>query len=342
MAVRIVRSMPVTDQYVSGGPIAHELSPVPFTITRIDWELEQNLTTTATPGTNQDWLYRILASLSLSSPLGNHLTLGDLRPLHFENKFRWGGQFTPPAAPAASATGVMKRGIIRMDCGVNPQDPWDLTGGIPAHLGNLSLSGGWAAATNLGSGYTINAGTLLRTKLYGVLPEADGEAVPRAIPIIQTYSPTPGGASASLGTSWNLPKGHFLHSITVMVAQGVRPADNRSDTALLDFGVGLPVAGNRQPYYDQWYSFKQEQRSYSAADDDGNTFGVPTLAAEGDVGTAYFPINRLAAGGNPLYGVDNRNAGEGDTQLLFGVNNATNLTVWLLTRHYDLNPAAGS
>ncbi len=126
-----------------------------------------------------------------------------------------------------------------------------------------------------------------------------------------------------------------------MPAAGVRPADNRSDTALQDIGIGLPVAGNRQPYYDTWYSFKQEQRIVSVAEDDGNTFGVPTVAAEGDVGVGMLAVARLAAGGNPLYGIDDRNAGEGDTQLLFGVNNNSQLSVWLLTRHYDLNPAAG-
>lgn len=341
MAVRTVRSVAVTDVYNAGGGIAHELSPLPFAVTRIDWQLEANLTTSAAPGTSQDWLWRLINALSLSSPLGNHLTLGDLRPLHFENRLRWGGQFTTPAAPGASATGIVKHAILRFDCGVNPLDPWDLTGGLPARLGNLSMAGGWAAATQLGSGYTVNAGTLLRTKLYGVLPEMDGEAIPRAIPVIQTYQPQPSSNSASLGTSWNFPKGHFLHSIVIMPTAGVRPADNRSDTALLDIGIGLPVAGNRQPYYDTWYSFKQEQRIVAVSEDDGNTFGVPTVAAEGDVGVGMLAVARLAAGGNPLYGIDDRNAGEGDTQLLFGVNNSAQLSVWLLTRHYDLNPAAG-
>jgi hypothetical protein len=341
VAVRIVRSVAVTDIYAAGGGIAHELSPVPYSITRIEWHLEANLTTSAAPGTAQDWLWRLVPSLSLSSPLGNHLTLGDIRPLHFENRLRWGGQFTTPAAPGASATGVLKKALLRFDCGVNPMDPWDLTGGLPAHLGNLSLAGTWAAATQLGSGYTVNAGTLMRTKLYGVLPEMDGEAIPRAIPVVQTYQPQPSANSASLGTTWNFPKGHYLHSIVVMPAAGVRPADNRTDTALLDIGIGLPVAGNRQPYYDTWYSFKQEQRMVAVSEDDGNTFGVPTVAAEGDVGVGFMAIARLAAGGHPLYGVDNRQAGEGDTQLLLGVNNSANLSVWLLTRHYDLNPAAG-
>jgi len=341
MAVRIVRSVAVTDPYNAGGGIAHELSPVPYTITRIDWQIEANLTTSGTPGTSQDWLWRLVSSLSLSSPLGNHLTLGDLRPLHFENRLRWGGQFTTPAAPGATATGALKKAMLRFDAGVNPMDPWDLTGGIPAHTGNLSMAGTWAAATALGSGYTVNAGTILRTKLYGVLPETDGEAIPRAIPVCQTYQPIPSSNSASLGSTWNFPKGHYLHSIVIMTAAGVRPADNRTDTALTDIGIGLPVAGNRQPYYDTWPSFKQEQRIVAVSEDDGATFGVPTVAAEGDVGVGLMAINRLAAGGHPLYGVDNRQAGEGDTQLLFGVANNSNLSLWLFTRHYDLNPAAG-
>jgi hypothetical protein len=342
VAVRVVRSVSVTDAYASGGSIAHELSPLPYTVTRIDWRIESNLTTSASPGTSQDYIWRLISSLSLSSPLGNHLTLGDLRPLHFENRFRWGGHtFATPAAPGASATGVTKNVHLRLDMGVNPLDPWDLTGGIPAHVGNFSLAGTWAAATQVGSGYTVNAGTLLRTKMYGVLPEQDGEAIPRAIPVIQTYQPQPSANSASLGTTWNFPKGHYLHSLTIMPAAGVRPADNRSDTALQDIGIGIPVAGNRQPFYDTWPSFRQQERYIAVAEDDGTTFGVPTVAPEGDPGVAYLPIHRLAAGGHPLYGVDNRQAGEGDTQLLFGVVSSTNLSVWLLTRHYDLNPAAG-
>ena len=40
MAVRVVRSVAVTDAYASGGSIAHELSPLPYSVTRIDWRID--------------------------------------------------------------------------------------------------------------------------------------------------------------------------------------------------------------------------------------------------------------------------------------------------------------
>lgn len=329
-------SLDVTQAFSSGAAFAQELGPVAFTITRADLLLEANLTTSAAPGITQDYLSRAVSALTLSSPLGTHLALQDMRPLHFENKFLWADKFVAPAAPGASSANAIRRQLVRVDFGVNPQDPYDLTAGIPQGAGNLTLGGSWATPAALGSGVTVNSLTL-RTTLFGVQGDGpnDPNASPKAIPIFQSYRVQPQASTGSLGSTFNVPKGHFWHSTTVLVAAGAAPSDNRSDAALSDIGLVLPVAGNATRKRLGWHEFKQDSRSTGIADDDGSTFGSPVVSSEGDVGVGYLNIRQFAAGGNPLYGADMRSAGEGDAQIAFGVAAATNLSVWLFMRQYD-------
>jgi hypothetical protein len=223
---------------------------------------------------------------------------------------------------------------------VNPADAFDITAGIPAKTSNLTLTGTWGVAANPGSGYTINAGTQLRTTFYGILPETDGEANPKGIPIISTANPSIGGTTPSLGQSINWPKAHFLHSFVLMPTLGVYPADARSDTALTDIGLTLPILANQQRYYRQWTEFRAQERITGVMDDDGTTYGTPTVAPEAEIGVGFMPIWKMISGGSTLYGADNRQASEGDTQTLAGIANATNLNFWILYRQYDMNPQA--
>lgn len=340
MAVKRTQVFQTTDAFVQGGAISHEFAPIPYTITRVDFEITANVTTAGAPGTTQDWIWRLIRSLSLTTPLGNHIAFGDLRPAHFENKCRWPGKFHTGAAPGATQAGFVRRAYLRCDFGVNPADPFDVTGGIPAHTPNLTLTGTWGAAANLGAGYTINAGTVLSTKFYGILPESDNEAVPRGIPVLSTVQPQPTVNTASLGYTVNWPKAHYLHSLVIMPALGVYPADNRSDSAVSDVGITLPVQANQQRYYAPWSFARQQEQDYAVKDDDGTTFGVPTIAPEAEVGVLYLPIYKMVAGGSSLYGADNRQAAEGDTQTAFGIANSANLSLWHFLRQYDLNPAA--
>lgn len=340
MAVKRTQAFTNTDAFVAGGSISHEFAPIPYTITRVDFELTANVTTTAAPGTTQDWIWRLIRGLTLTTPLGNHIAVGDLRPLHFENKFRWPGKFHTGSAPGATQAGFVRRAYIRCDFGVNPADAFDTTGGIPAHTANLTLTGTWGTAANLGAGYTVNAGTVLTTKFYGILPESDNEAVPKGIPLISTAQPQPTANTASLGYNVNWPKAHYLHSMVIMPALGVYPADNRSDTAISDIGITLPIQASQQRYYSTWSFARQQEQDYSVRDDDGTTFGVPTIAPEAEVGVLYLPIYKLASGGSALYGADNRSASEGDTTTSFGIANSANLSLWTLYRQYDINPQA--
>ena len=75
-------------------------------------------------------------------------------------------------------------------------------------------------------------------------------------------------------------------------------------------------------------------------DDDGTTYGAPTVAPEAEIGVGFMPIWKMISGGSSLYGADNRQAAEGDTQTLAGIANATNLNFWILYRQYDMNPQA--
>lgn len=345
MAIRREMSIDTTQAFAPGAAFSQELGPLPITVTRMDLLLEANFTTSATPGTTQDYLWRALSSLQLASSLGAHLSMQDLRVLHFENVALWGDRVVTPAAPGASAANAIKRALLRIDFGVNSADPHDLTAGIPQGVGSLALSGTWGALASIGAGYTVNSLTL-RTTLYGMQEEYRGDpsARPRAIPVFQTVRLQPTAGTGSLGYQYNLPKGHFLHSATVMAAAGAAPADNRSDAAISDVGLLVPVAGNATRMRMTWHQTKQQSKASGVADDDGSTFGVPTVSSEGNVGVAHLPLVRLLptnkSPDEALYGLDLRGAGEGDVQLAYGIANATNLSIWQLLRQYDLAPAA--
>ena len=343
MAIRQIVTVPTTQAYSASQSWTQDLSNLPGTITRIDFELEANVTTGVTPGTTQDWIYRLLSSLSLTSNLGSHISLNDLRPVHFHNKKQWDDVVVPPNAPGASAANAVRKALLRVDFGVNPLDPFDLSAGIPSapRVSNLALSGTWAAASALGSGYTINAGTLLRTKLYLVIPEMTdhSDALPKALPVFQTYKSQPSSATPSLGYTFDVPLGHFWRDILVMVAAGAPPADNRSSSAVSEVGILVPQQANGQRYKATMQEFSEEYRTTAVADDDGTTFGQATIAAGPDVGVGYWDLARLAAGGNPLYGLDMRQSAgvtPGGIQTAFTVANASNLSIFQFVRQYDL------
>jgi hypothetical protein len=346
MPRRFVERISTSKAYASGIATPLELSPRPYVVTSMLLDFDFNITTAATPGTTQDAYYRCLSSLMLVGDAGrNYVAIGDLRPVHFENKVFLpnGSKYVAKAVPGASQTGVTRKAQIRLHFGSRPvspdgtYNPFDLTAGIPAGQSQLTLIPTWAPATNLGSGWTLNAGTQLSVTLYGVQAKA-GEApiVPAALPLLTTNAFIPPSASGSQGIPYQVPQSHFWHSSVMLSLAGAAPSDNRSSTALTDVGVRIPKDGNARIAKWAWDSFEVDTGKASGiCEDDGTTFGTPVVTASVDAGVGRIDLTTIGGAVNQLYGLDMRGFDPGDIVIDMGV--ATVGTVLFLHRFYDLN-----
>lgn len=344
MPRRFAERLAVTKPYTASTPTPIDL-PRDRVITSLLLDVDFNLTTGATPGTTQDAYYRIFTSLSILGEANNSFVGwgGDVRAPHFENKvfLPGGGRYIPATVPGASATSVTRKAQLRIHFGVRPvspdgtYNPYDLTAGIPAGQSSLVLTPTWAPATNLGSGWTINAATLLGVTVYGIQAKAGEVVKPAMIPAFQSavFTP-PNNTSGPSGVPYAVPTGHFWHSSMILSLAGTAPADNRSRSALTDVGLKLPIAGNAQVAKWDWSSFEDDfGRATEVADDDGTTFGTPTIAAGPDMGVGRIDLTTIGGAVNPLYGLDMRGADQNNVMITMGV--ATVGTVMFFHRFYD-------
>lgn len=344
MPRRMSEVISTTKAFDSGNATPLEMAPRPYVITAMGLDFEINADTSASPGTTQDAYSRILSSLSLEGDGGSAFaSMQDLRPLHFENKIflPQPGRFIAQTVPGASQTGATRRAHFILHFGTRPVspdgtwNPYDLTAGIPENQSTLNLVPTWAPATNMGSGWTVNAATKMRVHLYGVQAKPGEVVRPAAVPRFSGVKYTPDALTGSLGDAYKVPTSHFLHSTTILSLAGTAPADNRSRTALTDVGIELPSGGNSKIAKFDWDQFELlTGRSIGISEDDGTTFGTPTVEAQGDAGVGRLDMTTLGGMVNALYGLDLRAANPGDMVYLFGVGTVG--TIYMLHRQYDI------
>lgn len=325
---------------------------VPYTITPkkdeyilgmlLDFQVPVTL---SAPAANQDYLARLITSMSLGSGSNPYIAINgsDARPLYWSarTKLRGAARMTP--LPAATGTIPYQLPIL---FGANPihwdgSDNYrDTSAGIKRETG-LVLSIGFAGATAMGTGITPGAATIGVTLLLAVLEAGDSPPAmrPNWIQEIPTMQSGAGfGMSAPLSTS-----AIFFRS-TIMITNGVSPADNRTDgyssAAVSQIGVRLS-AGNVIRKWQTWDLARISQRGFKVADDNAAVPGASLVTATPSVLADYNPgvavvdwPNILPTKSINLYGLDMRDAPENDVALVYSVDALANTKIAHLHERY--------
>lgn len=361
---------PVNVTWAASGTISLELSPKPYTITRIVVVAKPSVTTTSATWYNDPW-DRIISTLSLTGAGKTFFNFTNLRAAYHLSRLAGFGP-PRPTLVADSQTTLLNQFLYVFHFGVAPtkanpltgkleDNPWDLTAGIPpVSTGNLTLGGSFAANSAMGSSVTT-ADCGLNVYLYGVQPEmgdAPAAYLPRAYPVWSQSTPTPTATSSAFATSYNVPAGNFLHSALVMLTNGSNaPRDdsvlnsfevyNQLDSrSIFKFGgqTGV-VADYKAAELISQFSRRQANNVYPndnvstamTAILSGGTTVVPTIGQGVDSGLVWVPFNDFANKANPLYGVDLRTVATGDLKFNYGVSDATGVTLDVVHRRYELN-----
>lgn len=337
--------------WAASGSISMELSPKPYTITRLGLFMKADVTTTSVTNFNDYW-DRLVANLSLSGRGNTYFDFRNLRIAYHGERFR-GVAPRRPTVIAGSQTNaiqwfgyVFHFGVVPMkfnpNTGKYDDNPYDLTGGIPpSDKGNLTLTGAFAAAGAMGTSVTINNAPMY-VQLWGVQaqPGDDPAAyLPRAFPNWQMRTPTPTATSGAYATQDNVPAGDFLHTMVVMMTNGSNAP--RDDGVLGSFKIYNQLEAYDVLQFDQYkigeMASQLQLSPVAPYSDDGSTLGVPSLNQVSDEGLLFLPLHEQAVTGHPLYGVDLRSVATGDLQARYGVDDATGITLDFLYYKYKLN-----
>ena len=150
--------------------------------------------------------------------------------------------------------------------------------------------------------------------MWGVQPLAGDPPEsyqPRAFPVWSTASPTPTGTSAQFGTSYNIPAGDFLRTITLETHLGANAP--RSDGVLSSLKLYDQLNSR-----DIWRADRNEGALLALQapfidqgvphGDNGTVFVTPSAGMDHDPGLYPFMFfEQTTNGGHPLYGADMRN-----------------------------------
>ena len=209
----------------------------------------------------EDALARLIDAMQITAAGGkNYYDITDGRQGFYREYIRRQGQAQIDSMPAANATAT-KRMLLVIHPGLNPYDPFDRSIIIPAtELSNLKHKVTWGAAATLGTGFTINSGTLSLTINEIVLEKGERreDIWPEGInvPMFEAREVTTVVAS-NLGKTDEVPVGNMLNSVLVMILDS---SGDRSDSYVTAMGIKFPKQV-RTPFESKWYELKARMRA---------------------------------------------------------------------------------
>lgn len=361
MAKLVILTHPVQQAWTAAGSISLEMSPKPFTITRLMLDVTANVTTTTVVAFNDPW-DRIISSLSLiGGGSKTFFNFTNMRAAYHATRFR-SVSTRRPTIVANAQTSLIQHFQYVLHFGVAPHkvdpntgmvwdNPYDLTAGIPpVGAGNLTLTGTFGAAGAPSTAWVTNSAPF-NAYVYGVLPEA-GDApdkwMPRAFPAWTERTPTPTATSGAYATQDNIPAGDFLHGMLLMTTLGANAP--RSNAVLGSLKLYDQLGSRDITKFDTYIAAEiitqnnvMGPMSPPPSDDASNgggtvVLGVPAWTGVDDQGLVYMPVHTQANTGHPLYGADLRGLATGDLQLQYGVASVSTVTFDVLYFKYQLNP----
>jgi hypothetical protein len=211
----------------------------------------------------EDALARLINAMQITAAGGkNYYDITDGRQGLYREYMRRQGQIQIDSLPSAGNSSTCRM-LLVIHPGLNPYDAFDRSIVIPAaELSNLKHKVTWGYASNLGTGYTINSGTMSLTVNEVVLEagEKREDVWPQGInvPMFEAREIAITATASNLGKTDDVPVGNMLNSVLVMVLNN---AGNRTDVNVSDVGIKFPKQV-RVPFQNKWYELKARMRAY--------------------------------------------------------------------------------
>lgn len=283
-------------------------------ITQLDLLLTLEVDTGLTVSANQDPISRLIKGITVSASGGQKfLDLTDGRQLYWLDYLKLEGQLHGDTlTTTASQSDVSHEQELIIHWGFDWLNEFDPTVPIPTpRLDNPRIDVTWGAASDLGTGYTIDtSNTKIDVTVHELAldpGETEAERWPDGMisPRIEARTKTIDEIASNLGFERDVPVGDILYETLVMV---LNSSGNRSDSEITRVGVKFPKQ-RRTPYERTWASMMAQTR---------RKYRIPSSL----VGVTLLPWEELT---RRAVGIDLKMAQSGDVQLAFttAVENGT-------------------
>jgi len=235
-------------------------------ITHLDLLIKLNLdTATAGATPKEDPIDRFIDLLVIEAGARKFFAVEDGRQLKYLNLYDY-QQIDEDSLPTSG--GVSGQDVYaqrRIHFGFNPIDVFDPTSVIPAlksQFTNLKLRVRFNAASELGTGYTLNSGEIKVTVYQLVLDEEKEEEIWAngiIVPIMNAVELNVNAVKTDLGFEDDIPVGNVLYRTQILTLDS---SANRSDGIVSEYGIKLPKV-NKTPYKINWRtSVRKDKAQY--------------------------------------------------------------------------------
>lgn len=336
------------------------LDLIPFTLTELIIEVNLNVTTSSLPGAYNDGWDRVFSTMSLNRGGITYMGFLDVPTAHHAMRYHLGSACPGrPAAQGSSQAAQTVKYYYKWHFGTSPwkvnpvnnriyYDPFDLTAGVPkSDKADLTLQGTFAAANCIGSGYTINSGTI--TPYFRGVTNLPGQSVLAAAPLAfpaweqKDVSSDLASATSNFATSEDFPIGDYLYATLLALKSGTNAA--RDNAALNNLAI-WDSAGNRQIWVaNDWDTVEEvTQGAVIGAPpmDDGTTLNQPSIAHSTDKGLGWFSFREIASAPDTDLGLILTGVQKSILQWRFGVGTVTTGKMYIHNMKYVRNAARPS
>jgi len=229
-------------------------------VTQIDVDITLNVTaaTTVTPKSD-DQALRIIKSLKFtaSNVAKDFISFRDGREAYWLSYLKSQGQAHADSLPSAGSTDDVNI-QFSLHPGSNFGNLYDLSRVIPLRgLSNVQMQITWGSASDLGTGYTVNSGSMAITVYHVVLEKGESEKdafkgldhlmVPRYIPVEYSIDAT----YSSFGFSKNIPTGAYIRDVMLIVLDSSDLRSN-SDVSAVQISTNTGETRFKQLDWVRW------------------------------------------------------------------------------------------
>ena len=241
-------------------------------VTQIDVDITLNVTagTSVTPYSDDEALRIIKALKFTASNAKDFISFRDGREAYWLSYLKSQGQAQADSLPSPGSTDDV---VIQFSIhpGGNFGNPFDKSRVIPLRgLSNVQMQITWGSASDLGTGYTVNSGSMAITVYHAILEKGESEKeafegldhlmVPRYIPVEYSID----AVYSSYGFSKNVPTGAYIRDAMIMVLNSSDVRSN-SDVSAVRVATNTGEMRWKQDDFARWLRAVRQQLYLPAA-----------------------------------------------------------------------------
>lgn len=231
-------------------------------ITEINVLFNLRITSGTSISQNEDSFPRMIDAARLTAAgAKNYFDISDGRQWYYWNYMNYEGQIMLDSLPSAGSSSDVKGSLV-IHWGLDPYVDTDRTIILPSpELQNTKLEITWAAATALGTGFTITAASSnakLEITELALEPGELRESIWKTLvtPRFEAKETTISSTASNLSKEIEVPVGDILYQTLIMV---LNSSGNKTSTDVSELGVKYPKE-RRTPFKRDVYSWKGVNR----------------------------------------------------------------------------------